>query len=88
MKIRCGENDRIRCGHRATREWQGGGWVAKSGYGYILACSVFMRYTLASMRPQLGRPTPCEHSKSPYVRGWGVSAYSLQHGGRARSLEI
>jgi hypothetical protein len=29
-----------------------------------LACSVFfMRYTLASMRPQSGLPTSCEHSK-------------------------
>jgi hypothetical protein len=52
MKIRCGENDRIRCEHRATRQWQGGGWVTKISYGCILPCSVFIRYTLSPVNPQ------------------------------------
>ena len=34
-------------------------------YGCILACSVFMRRTLASVRSQLGRSMPCEQPKYP-----------------------
>jgi rRNA maturation protein Nop10 len=71
MKIRCGENDRIRCEHRATRQWQGGGWVTKSSYGCILPCSVFMRYTLASTCSQSGRQTPCEYPKWRIDKGMG-----------------
>jgi hypothetical protein len=29
------------------------------------------RYTLASMRPQSGRPTPCEHSEKRLGKGMG-----------------
>jgi hypothetical protein len=35
------------------------GCVAKSSYGSILPCSVFVRYILASMLPRSGRPMPC-----------------------------
>ena len=58
--------------------------MTKTSYGCMLPCSVFIRYTLSSVRPQLGWPKLCEHSKQRLDKGMGVSAYALQYGGSVR----